>query len=425
MCPCSLPSEIRNLFLALQSDYEDLPEPPFRAICMKAAELEAYSRHPNSDRNEDKVRKDMHRSVDEEIRKQDQARRATILARNTAQRLLGVNKTGSKGSYGGERFFLRLGGGLLGDEETKGESVFDNKMKTDKKPMIVKLTGVTIFPKVDDEGGDTVVGTLEAHADEFIYTTYSFSFYSQLTCKYENEKKMLPLLHFQLHHPIKVGTEETKHIQFRLVLASVGKRISDNDPDKFEKEKQTSDRGRSEDLKNFVDKVEWQKPRPPFPFREASDVFVLTLSSLVHLTNTPFFVVNFQDIEIVNLARLRPLEIDMSVVFKDFSCPVLRISAIPLDSLNDIKRCLDFGVKFYDNILDLNWNSIVKEIEEKPETFVKGGGWDAYKLEDSDTSLYYRHYYLEASQADCNLKASLAVYDGTPRTSRDITGKRC
>ncbi|KAI3859022.1 hypothetical protein MKX03_011111 [Papaver bracteatum] len=445
-------SKMKELQLALQSDYVDLPKPQFRAICIKAAELEAYNRHPNCDRNDDKVRKDMHRSVNEEVRKLDQARRATTCARITAKRLLGVNKIRSKGvlrrsrfkppkEYGGEQTFLRLD---LGDEETEAESDFDKKLKTDENPMIIKLTGVTIFPKVDGQGGDTDVGTLEAHADEFIYSTSGSSLVWKLTCKYENvkealfqvedDKKMLPLLHFQLHHSIKVGTEKTKHIQFRLLPALVGKSRLDNDPDKFEEEKQTNDRGRSEDLKNFVDKINWLEPRCPFPFpfrgvykevefhgvykegrsrvlpSNASDVFVLTLSLLVHVTDTPFFVVDLGDIEIVNLARLRPQEIDMTIVFKDFRCPVLQIGAIPLDSLMDIKRCLDFvGVKFYDNILDLNWNYIVKQIAKKPKTFVKRGGWDAYKLEGDDTSIYYRHYNLEALQGKCNLKAPTAV----------------
>ncbi|KAI3960871.1 hypothetical protein MKW92_014830, partial [Papaver armeniacum] len=39
----------------------------------------------------------------------------------------------------------------------------DQNMKMDKMPVVVKLTGVTIFPKVDGQGGDTIVGSLEAH----------------------------------------------------------------------------------------------------------------------------------------------------------------------------------------------------------------------------------------------------------------------
>ncbi|KAI3855307.1 hypothetical protein MKW92_028813 [Papaver armeniacum] len=383
------PMRPREIFSAEFKLYEVLAESPFQAICIKAAELEAYSRHPKLDRDEDKLQKDVHRCVKEEIRRQNQARLAIQCARLTAQRLFGDNKTETTKAktYGEERLWWRFSPELMGDEDTE-------------KKGVLKLTGVTIFPKVDGQlGGDYAdVGTLEAHSDN-------------------EKKKMLPLVHFQLHHPITLGTEKTKHLQFRLVPTVVGKKRSDDDSDKCEKEKQTMDSGRSDDLENFVDKVKgkWRVSNSPFPFpftwinndeefHGASDIFVLTASSLVQLANTPFWVVHQRDIEIVNLARLRPQVIDMTIVLKDFSCPVLQIRAIPLDSLDGIKRSLDFwGVKFYENTRDLDWNLEVKRIAEFPESFLQKGGWDAYKLEDSATSVYYKHYYLEASQSDDDL----------------------
>ncbi|XP_026397084.1 uncharacterized protein LOC113291808 [Papaver somniferum] len=100
----------------------DLRKSTFQDICNKAAELEAYHRHPNSDRNEVKVQKDVRRSIVEEMRKQNQATLATILARNTARRLLGDKKPGTEGvlesgrkivpeeKYETERALLRLPG---------------------------------------------------------------------------------------------------------------------------------------------------------------------------------------------------------------------------------------------------------------------------------------------------------------------------
>ncbi|KAI3960867.1 hypothetical protein MKW92_014826, partial [Papaver armeniacum] len=70
------------------------------------------------------------------------------------------------------------------------------------------------------------------------------------------------------------------------------------------------------------------------------------------LTNTPFVVVTQEDIELVHLARIRPEEIDMTIISTNFN--VLQISSIPLDSLEGIKTSLDnWGVKFYDNNLYL------------------------------------------------------------------------
>lgn len=211
---------------------------------------------------------DVHRSVEEEIRKQDQARIAPILARKTVQRLLGDEKTGIKGVLESwSNFFPDVEYWING---------FDKKVKMDKRPEVIKLASITIFPRVDGQGGDSVVGTLEAHVDRFIYTTSSPHIHSQFTFQnvkaaffqVEDEKKRLPLLYFQLHHPIKVGTENKKDIQFRLVPTAVGKRRSENDSDKFEKERQTRDRDRNEDLKNFVAEVQdkWLESPSPFLF---------------------------------------------------------------------------------------------------------------------------------------------------------------
>ncbi|KAI3909671.1 hypothetical protein MKW98_014088 [Papaver atlanticum] len=132
----------KELKLSLQSNYNVLPEsPPFQAICIKAAELEAYSRYPNSDRDEDKVQKDVCRFVNEEISKINQARLAIQCARLTAHRLLGDNKTGTtKGvseswsyieppkTYGQERLCWRINPELTEDEDTE-------------KKGVIKLTG--------------------------------------------------------------------------------------------------------------------------------------------------------------------------------------------------------------------------------------------------------------------------------------------
>ncbi|KAI3835513.1 hypothetical protein MKW92_044072 [Papaver armeniacum] len=396
----------------------------------------------------------MRRSIVEEMRKQNQATLATILARNTARRLLGDKKPGTEGVLESGRKIVpeekyETERALLGDEKTetkilfksKGNFIlkkcksrtkdgFENIVKMDKEP--IKLTGATIFREVGGQGGGPVVGTLEAHLDGFIFTTSSSHIYMQFTFKnvkvaffrVEDEEEMLPLLHFHLHHPVEVGGEKTNDIQFRMVPAPVGQGRFDNDSDKFVKENQTRDKGRSEDLQHFVAKVQhkWRGSPSPFSFHwvykqdefygvykkeefhgalpsKAPAVFGLPFFSLVRLADPPFLVVDLDDIEIVNLAKLRPGEIDMTVVFKDFRRELLQIGSVPLYLLDDIKRCLNFGgVKYYENDLNLPWDSIMKKIAASPETFIQDGGWNAYKLEDCSTSLYYEHYNLEASQ---------------------------
>ncbi|KAI3867174.1 hypothetical protein MKW92_000068 [Papaver armeniacum] len=276
----------------------------------------------------------------------------------------------------------------------------------EEKHRVISLTDVTIFPKVGGQGGETIVGTLEAHANGFIYTASSFRmqfFFKDIKTSLFRlgDKRMPPLVHFHLQEPIMMGTEKTKDIQFQLVQCFVGQKRSDHDSDKIEKEKQIRVGGQNRDLKNFVVKVEDQRSsvEPYFfekiekdyefygvlPSKEPAS-FALTLYSLIVLVETPFVVVPLGDIEIVNLALLRPGEIDMTVVFQDLKKDVLEINSIPLESLTGIIHSI-CHVQYYVNAEKPDWKSILKGRAEFWEMFIENGGWDYFKLEDST---YYK-----------------------------------
>ncbi|KAI3919205.1 hypothetical protein MKW92_021269 [Papaver armeniacum] len=281
------------------------------------------------------------------------------------------------------------------------------KLQLEEKHRVISLTDVTILPKVGGQGGETIVGTLEAHVNGFLFSSSSFSlifyFKNIKTSLFRlGDERMPPLVHFHLHDPIVVGTEKTKDIQFHLVQCPPGQKKSDHG-----KEKEIRDGGHNKDLKNFVDKVNdrWNSMcESPDLFHEiekdyefygvlpskASAGFALTRFSLIVLVETPFVVVPLRDIEIVNLALLRPGEIDMTVIFQDFEQDnVLEINSIPLSSLAGLKHRFRF-VKYYVNAKKLDWKAIVKDIADFPEKFIENGGWDYFKLEDSDTFAYYR-----------------------------------
>ncbi|KAI3924965.1 hypothetical protein MKW92_045368, partial [Papaver armeniacum] len=111
-------------------------------------------------------------------------------------------------------------------------------------------------------------------------------------------------------------------------------------------------------------------------------VFALTLFFLAELVETNPIVVSLDEIEIVNLAQLRPNEIDMTVVFKDFSRDVLQINSIPLELLAGIKYRLNCSrVKYYQNTRKLNWNDEVITFRDFPQKFIMDGGWESLNLE--------------------------------------------
>ncbi|XP_026388100.1 FACT complex subunit SPT16-like [Papaver somniferum] len=317
-----------------------------------------------------------------------------------------------------------------------------------KKSKVIELTDATIFlevkdekkkpevkdenekpevkdenekSRVKDENKETIVGTLQSHVNGFRYVTsipqfnvcFLYKDVKQAIYRVEDEKKMPPLLHFHLVRPVKVGTKKTKEIQFRLVQTPVLQRIFDDDSNEIEKEKQTRDCGRNEDLKIFVLRVQarlrWL-PISHFPFNElvkkfqfdgailskAPSIFGLTWFSLVGLADPPF-IVELCNIAIVNLAKLRPEGTDMTVVFMDFKRDPLQINSIPLHSLDVIKRRLDLGdVKYFVNSKKPDcWLPRVKEMADTH----KFSGWKSFDLEDPETLSYY----------DCGRKGSEVV----------------
>ncbi|XP_026454771.1 FACT complex subunit SPT16-like isoform X2 [Papaver somniferum] len=264
---------------------------------------------------------------------------------------------------------------------------------------IIKLTNVTICPKVGGQGGKIIMGTLEAHVNGFRYKTsgahpYIDVVYENIKCPFfrAGEHEIPPILHLHLHNQIMLGTEETNDINFQLDSTLV----------------QTDDRNK--DLQDFVDKVAdlWESEpvvinyfeSPEYEFHGffptgARAVFALTLFFLVELVETNPIVVKLDEIEIVNLAQLRPNEIDMTVVFKDFSRDVLQINSIPLELLADIKHRLTCSnVKYYQNERKLNWNEEVKKFRDSPEKFIMDGGWESLDLEAGDASkcFYWEEY---------------------------------
>ncbi|KAI3845879.1 hypothetical protein MKX03_018551 [Papaver bracteatum] len=379
----------------------------------RARLLEKYRKIESSDLSESGEDKR------EEKRRYDQARLARRLKIEDKRRLLGVQSSEAASSH--KKFWVATDPKLFLNEVLpvedgrmqSGHVTCQLKLRMEKKDRVISLIDVAIL----QGGEETIVGSLEAHVNAFIYTASSFRqhfYFNNITKSFFRlgDERMPPLLHFQLHHPIMMGTEVTKVIEFRLVQSPLGEKRSDHDSDKIEKVKQIRDECCNKQLMNFVDKVDarWNFQRKE-PFDElekkyefygvlpskASAAFALTLYNLIVLVETPVAVYLLSDIEFVNLAQLRPGEIDMTVIFQDFKeDKVLEINSIPLESLAGIKDRLNYlHVKYYVNSKKPEWKAILKNIAASPEEFIKNGGWDQYELEDGDTLAYYDTVALE------------------------------
>ncbi|KAI3925532.1 hypothetical protein MKW92_019629 [Papaver armeniacum] len=307
-----------------------------------------------------------------------------------------------------------------------GTDIAPLKLRMEKNDRIIRLSNVTIL----GQDREIIVGTLEAHVNGFSFVASSFRlrngnffhmhiFFNNIETSLFRlgDKRMQPLLHFHLRETEK---EKPKGIQFHL-----GQKMADHEILWVKKRKRRYHLGDdpimeklNKDLKNFVCEVDdrWSSQRKSpnlsdelekeyefygvLPSKEPA-AFSLTSFCLIVLVETPFVVVPLRDIEIVNLALLRPGEIDMTVIFQDFKEEnVLEINSIPLESLAGMKHRLNFGnVKYYVNAEKPDWKAMVKDRADNPKKFMENGGWDYSKFEDSLTYAYYKETEFDPERA--------------------------
>jgi nucleosome binding factor SPN SPT16 subunit len=109
---------------------------------------------------------------------------------------------------------------------------------------------------------------------------------------------------------------------------------------------------------------------------------------LVALSDWPPFVFSLKDIEMVYFERVSfgLRNFDMVFVHKDFSKPPMRVSAIPVQALEQIKAWLcELDLVYYEGPTNMNWTNIIKEVLKDKKGFAEAGGWDAW-FGDSDGS---------------------------------------
>jgi len=273
-----------------------------------------------------------------------------------------------------------------------------------------RLRDVHVRPNV---GGKKAAGTLELHTNglrfqaprgeklDLLFNNIKLAFYQPA------EKEILVLLHFHLHNPIMIGKKKTKDVQFYVEVMEASyaldnARRSGYDPDELEEEQRERQlRNRmNQEFSNFSKKIEDQAKDLEFdiPYRELgfygvpphnkSTSFIMpAVNALVELTEPPWFVMPLSDIEIAHFERVvyGLKNFDLVLVFKDFSEKPLHVNAINIEHLDALKTWLDScNIKFYEGTANLNWNAIMKNINDTGiEGFYEDGGWKFLNMQGS------------------------------------------
>lgn len=99
-----------------------------------------------------------------------------------------------------------------------------------------------------------------------------------------------------------------------------------------------------------------------------------TVSCLIHVIETPFFVMSLDEVQIAYFERVQfsLKNFDLVFIFKDWSAKEVHINAIPVEALESIKSWLDScNIKYYQGKANLNWRKVLDRISLNPTKF-----WD-------------------------------------------------
>ncbi|KAJ2160116.1 FACT complex subunit spt16 [Coemansia sp. RSA 552] len=227
------------------------------------------------------------------------------------------------------------------------------------------------------------------------------------------DRELLVLIHVHLRNPIMLGKKKTQDIQFYREASDAAfdetgnrrRRVRYGDEDEIEQEQDELRRRRQlnrefEDFVGHIVDASAHEVEVDKPFREmaftgvparANVLLQPTVECLVHLSDTPFFVLTVADVELVHLERVQfgLKNFDMVFVFRDLKRTPVHVNTVPMKQLAEIKEWLDsVNLAFTEGPVNLNWAQIMKTVNRDPASFYEDGGWSFLahdsEAEDSD-----------------------------------------
>jgi len=279
---------------------------------------------------------------------------------------------------------------------------------------IFRLPNLRVRPVM---GNAKLNGNLETHLNGFRFNTKKGNIdiiYSNIKhAFFQPTESFSPIvcLHFHLHNDIMVGKKKTQDIQFYSELVEMSMTVSGPSKkgsrwgDQEELEEEQRERQMKiklgQDFKNFIkkcDEVSGGKFAFEEPYTELGFMGVPTrnnillqptVSCLIHVIETPFFVMSLDEVQIAYFERVQfsLKNFDLVFIFKDWSMKEVHINAIPVETLESIKSWLDScNIKYYQGKANLNWRKVLDRITLNPAKFWDEGGWEILNVKASDES---------------------------------------
>ncbi|EDQ31025.1 cell division control protein 68 [Enterocytozoon bieneusi H348] len=301
----------------------------------------------------------------------------SIITNNAEDALIAINEM--KKLYNKPKIEIKTQGMLK--EKYNPSILSDLLMKTDQKLISRKITG-----------------NLELHDNGFKYLEIHFLFNNIKSIFYQfGDFEEISLIHFNFKKPILINDKPTKNLQFH-------KKQNNNYHDTTRRESEAISILKQEEeeeeiirinkeLSDFIEKIENETIfRPQLlqkgfigVYHKESSPISITSNCLVCVSETPFFILYLDEVEIINLERVTyaTKTFDCVFIFKDKTKHPFTISAIETTKLPFIKTTFDsLNLVFMETKFNINWNNLMATIMKNPLEFYETGGWSELLIEE-------------------------------------------
>jgi nucleosome binding factor SPN SPT16 subunit len=302
-------------------------------------------------------------------------------------------------------------------EQEEADLVVQEKLIRTKNERVPRLADLTMRPVV---AGRKTQGNLEAHTNglrfistrsevvDVMYSNIKYAIYQPC------ENEIMVLIHFHLKHPIMIGKKKHNDVQFYTEVVDASQAVDNArrsmyDPDEMDDEQRERQLRKrlNQAFKEFCKKVdavarknghqlEFDLPYRDLgftgnPHKEMVQI-IPTLNCLVNLTETPFFVVDLDEVDHVHFERVTYMSkaFDIVLVNKDPSKQPWRIDMIPNGDKDAVQEWLtDMEITYTEGPMNLNWKQIMSTVKEddrfymtteEDEVTEKEGGWEFLRM---------------------------------------------
>jgi len=307
-------------------------------------------------------------------------------------------------------------------EQEEADLVVQEKLVRTKNERVPRLADLTMRPVF---AGRKTQGNLEAHTNglrfisirqevvDIMYNNIKYAIYQPC------ENEIMVLIHFHLKNPIMIGKKKHRDVQFFTEVIDSSQAVDNSrrsmyDPDEMDDEQRERQLRKrlNQAFKDFCKKVASVAKRNGYvnfefdvPYRDLGFTgnphkemvtIMPTLNCLVNLTETPFFVVDLQEVDHVHFERVTYMSkaFDIVLINKDFNKPVWRIDMIPNGDKEAIQDWLtDMEITYTEGPMNLNWTQIMNTVKqddrfymntEEDEVTKKEAGWEFLRMFGND-----------------------------------------